>query len=289
MATLRGAACSSPCLVAALGLAPLPDLSIACETAPVRCAWVRDHGGRLTAQLSPPGVVDGPLLPLGHQAATEGLGCPILADAALDPLPPREMRLGAVAVAIDADERVLLTRRPQSMRSFPGAWVMPGGSVDVSDATVAAAALRELLEETGLAVAEGGGGEAAAACLWESCFPVSCEQWREARAAGGRVSHFLVAYVPVRVGEPPPLILHPEECDCAVWVPLAEAAGLVRDADGSPTGYERARVVGGGGGPAVPLASLRGVYPNEVGEGIARGHLWALRQLLAMRRGAKTI
>lgn len=93
--------------------------------------------------------------------------------------------------------------------------------------------------------------------------------------------------MPVRVGEPPPLVLQPEECDCAVWVPLAEAAGLVRDADGSPAGYERARVMGGGGGPAVPLASLRGVYPNEVGEGIARGHLWALRQLLAMRRGQK--
>ena len=255
MATLRGAACSSPCLVAALGLAPLPDLSIACATAPVRCAWVRDHGGRLTAQLSPPGVGDGPLLPLGHQAATEGLGCPILADAALDPLPPREVRLGAVAVAIDADERVLLTRRPQSMRSFPGAWVMPGGSVDVSDATAAAAALRELHEETGLAVAEGGGGsgggEAAAACLWESCFPVSRERWREARAAGGRVSHFLA-----RLG-----------CDFRRTHPQAPGGAIV---------VIGCLCAGAGGRAAAARPAARGVRLRRVGGQAPRGERPAL-------------
>ena len=46
---------------------------------------------------------------------------------------------------------MLLTRRPRTMRTFPGAWVLPGGSVDPTDKSIAAAALRdELTSKAGL-------------------------------------------------------------------------------------------------------------------------------------------
>ena len=43
----------------------------------------------------------------------------------------------------------------------------------------------------------------------------------------------------------------------------------------------RGRMAGDGGdAPPVESRLLSGVYPNQFGEGVGRGHLWALRQLL---------
>ena len=70
--------------------------------------------------------------------------------------------------------------------------MLPGGSVDAADTSTSAAALRELLEETGLSPATDAAAGADAAvpfCLWESCYPPSAELWRERQAAGGRCSH----------------------------------------------------------------------------------------------------
>ena len=97
----------------------------------------------------PPGTA---ALVLGHQQDARGaMPCPATASVAQPPAP----RLAAVALAMDPVRQcVLLTRRPRSMRTFPGAWVLPGGSVDATDGSTAAAALRELAEETGLAASE---------------------------------------------------------------------------------------------------------------------------------------
>ena len=79
--------------------------------------------------------------------------------------------------------------------------------------------------------------------------------------------------------------LEPGECECACWVPLDDVANaLCSEGAAAPTTYPQAPSAAQAEEPLppVPSASLAGVYPNELGEGIGRGHLWALR-LLAQR------
>ncbi len=49
----------------------------------------------------------------------------------------------------DSEDRILITRRNKKMKSFPGAWVLPGGHVEMKE-ELEEAGLRELFEETGL-------------------------------------------------------------------------------------------------------------------------------------------
>ena len=216
-------------------------------------------------------------LVLGHQQDARGaMPCPATASVAQPPAP----RLAAVALAMDPVRQcVLLTRRPRSMRTFPGAWVLPGGSVDATDGSTAAAALRELAEETGLAASEAVG--AVPFCLWESCYPPSFELWREKQEAGGRCSHFVICYHKVAVDSRQPLELQPEECDCAVWVPLHHLAGPLagRDAGAEAASESYERAAGSPAGEPVPASLLTGVYPNALGEGVGRAHLFAISQL----------
>ena len=70
-------------------------------------------------------------------------------DKTQQALAARGIGIAAVVAPLDQHGRVLLTRRPRHMRTFPGCWVLPGGSVDPGESTLSAA-LRELREETGL-------------------------------------------------------------------------------------------------------------------------------------------
>eukprot|EP00658_Telonema_sp_P-2_P001613 TRINITY_DN10600_c0_g1_i2.p1 TRINITY_DN10600_c0_g1~~TRINITY_DN10600_c0_g1_i2.p1 ORF type:complete len:149 (+),score=34.85 TRINITY_DN10600_c0_g1_i2:134-580(+) len=51
--------------------------------------------------------------------------------------------VGLVRQRVGVEWHVLVTRRPRSMRTFGGAWVMPGGAVDHGE-TLAQAAAREV-------------------------------------------------------------------------------------------------------------------------------------------------
>ncbi|KAH3832568.1 hypothetical protein DPMN_105860 [Dreissena polymorpha] len=65
----------------------------------------------------------------------------------------RGVDCGAAIILEAGDGRVLLTRRGDNLRTFPGIWVPPGGHIEQNE-SFAEAGLRELREETGLDISE---------------------------------------------------------------------------------------------------------------------------------------
>src|SRR5579859_2751624 len=81
----------------------------------------------------------------------------------LNPGPPTTPRLAATVMLLRGGTEtleVLLVRRNPAARFMGGAWVFPGGAVDRREghgqAAVRAAAIRELQEEAGIAIADPG-------------------------------------------------------------------------------------------------------------------------------------
>ena len=267
---------SSSCIFVALGLKSEGlDSTLKTDTAFVKLAKGAP-GTQVVLHSMEDGNADDLVVPIGHQHPD----CPVAADDHLEERPERNVRAASVAVAIDNSSRVLLTRRPASMRSFPRAWVMAGGQVDTTDATLAHTAVRELKEETGLDASPT--DLAPPFGLWESAYPTTQAEWRERRLAGARPAHFCIAYFLVAIADcTTPLKLEPNECDCACWVPITQLLALCDTAGGAGNVAEQSfeRAPGSPEGPPVPASLLAGVYPNALGEGVGRGHLWALRQL----------
>ena len=50
---------------------------------------------------------------------------------------------------LDSEEKLLLTRRPKNFRTFPFAWVLPGGHID-SGESLEESVIREVNEEIGI-------------------------------------------------------------------------------------------------------------------------------------------
>ena len=83
----------------------------------------------------------------------------------------------AVSILLESsDKKVLLTRRPSHMRTFPNIWVPPGGSIDPQDASLLDAGLRELEEEVNLSIDRSQVQNSSPLCLWESVYPTTLKK-----------------------------------------------------------------------------------------------------------------
>ncbi|ELU08270.1 hypothetical protein CAPTEDRAFT_168621 [Capitella teleta] len=84
----------------------------------------------------------------------------------------RGVDVGAAVIVESCDGHVLLTRRAEHLRTFPGIWVPPGGHLEPGE-ELHEAALRELKEEVGLDVyaSHCEGNRIPMLSLWESSYP----------------------------------------------------------------------------------------------------------------------
>eukprot|EP00978_Attheya_sp_CCMP212_P001846 scaffold3812_cov55-Attheya_sp.AAC.2 len=100
--------------------------------------------------------------------------------------------VGAVVIHSKNNNKVLLTRRSRHLRTFPGAWVLPGGGLN-EDESLAECVAREVYEETSLKISLDSVLPVAA---WESCYPTMAEECIE---KNGIQAHYLVLYCTCRL------------------------------------------------------------------------------------------
>jgi ADP-ribose pyrophosphatase YjhB (NUDIX family) len=172
------------------------------------------------------------------------------------------------------------------MRSFPGAWVFPGGSVDAEDSCLETAISREIREETGIDATDW-----TVQSVWESVFPTIPKLNVPIKR------HHLVIYLSTRLEETarPSLSLCDEEVDGAVWLSednldgiLSKSLSLPNDADQNQD--SSIDVLLGPNASSIQKESLHhlaGIYPQfdeiqtqsaSVNFGIAQGSLFALEE-----------
>ncbi|KAJ9449250.1 Nucleoside triphosphatase NudI [Diplonema papillatum] len=171
-------------------------------------------------------------------------------------------KVGAVVVPRHGG-KTLVTRRPTGMRTFPRAWIFPGGSIDEGE-TADAAALRELKEETGL---DADPDSLSLFAVWESVYPTTAEACIAMNQVAG---HFVVLFYEATVQDPASLKLCPDEVDDHVWVPDADWHAICSH-------------------PTPDQKRLHGIYPNDTGEGIGQGHLFAVDVLFGLQQSLSKI
>jgi 8-oxo-dGTP pyrophosphatase MutT (NUDIX family) len=115
-----------------------------------------------------------------------------------------EDRIAADGRSVDRREaHVILTKRPESMPSHRGEIAFPGGKRDPGDPSLEAAALREALEEIGLA-------------------PDTVEVAGELDSLSTVASQFTITPFIGLLGAPPVLVPDPREVEAAFAVPVSE-------------------------------------------------------------------
>jgi 8-oxo-dGTP pyrophosphatase MutT (NUDIX family) len=202
------------------------------------------------------------------------------------------VNLAVVGMVLDATgENLLITRRPPYMRSFPNAYVFPGGSIDEGE-TLVEAVSREVYEETGLSI-HGWTLES----LWESVYPTISEPGVPIQA------HHLVCYFSGRLvnddetlfdsnNDKQQLKLCREEVDGAIWLSRDDISSVLKATtqsnDNQEEGSREVRLLTNNDlteTSFVKLKDLMGIYPqtNESGEychGMAQGSLFALEEFM---------
>ena len=180
------------------------------------------------------------------------------------------VNLASVNILADNTGKILLTQRKAHMRSYPKAWVFPGGHVDPGDSFVQAAR-RELSEEVGVSVRANGElakgeyrGELKPFFCYEAATPIVLDKETRLR------KHFMIIFYYVKLDESwenIPVVIQESEVERYEWVNLEDLFGLVggcgNELDTSHRLYEQ----------------LTPNWPNAIGEGIAEGHAKAIRAL----------
>jgi len=198
------------------------------------------------------------------------------------------VQLAVVGLVVNhSAQKILLTRRPIYMRSFPGAWVFPGGTVEDNE-SLSQTISRELKEETGLIVADW-----TPLCIWESVYPTDSQPKVPTRA------HHAVVYMSASLPSQQPLKLCKTEVDKAIWLSRKDARILLEETkklrkntvsiDSSTINSFNADLSNPKSDDII-LRDLLGVYPQyreEEGEsvaricGLAQGSLFALEEFWA--------
>ena len=193
------------------------------------------------------------------------------------------VNLASVNILADNTGKILLTQRKAHMRSYPKAWVFPGGHVDPGDSFVQAAR-RELSEEVGVSVQTNSpmaNGELDKVDLAKGEFrgdmkPFFCGEavWPSVLDKDHPLrKHFVIMFYYVKLDESwenIPVVIQESEVERYEWVSLEDLFGLVC----------------GCGNPLHPTHTSHRLYeqltpngPNAIGEGIAEGHAKAIRAL----------
>jgi 8-oxo-dGTP pyrophosphatase MutT (NUDIX family) len=196
--------------------------------------------------------------------------------------------LSAVAVVVDSQNRVLLTRRAARMRSFPKAWVMPGGGIDPGE-SILEGVVREVKEETALDLNP---ESVEPVAMWESCFPTSGQECID--AGTGVKAHYLVIFCKCNLQSESDdresmgreVVLQEDETDLAVWLSSEDFRTILNHPLGNVGDHslDAAAAAVRGGESRVSLEDLCGIYPRGgAGCGIAQGNLFMLEEYFQMR------
>ena len=228
---------------------------------------VKEYKGGVSLKAASSGGV-----PMGRSAT-----CPIadLQKMGIELKPRHPFPRVGIVIIPTCEGKILLTRRESHMRTFPRAWVLPGGAIDAGE-TLQQAGIRELKEETNLDTS----GPLHLMGLWESGFPTlvsGCIQRQELS------SHFLVVFYKSEISNPSDLKLSPNEGDAAVWTSPSEIISINSSDDVSSFPPINALVTTDDDlltKSEIKADLLKGVYPNSIGEGIGQGHLFIINQLI---------
>ena len=150
------------------------------------------------------------------------------------------------------------------------------------------AAKRWVMEEVGIAVNTEVSGEGVDSmemiALWESAFPDSSSS--DLVNPRQIMYHHIVPIYVCKLKEEQskyPLTLCKKEVDVAVWIDAVELDTII-NAKSTPRG----RLIGmdpKGKVVEVKKRWLYGIYPNTMGQGIARGHVFGINKLLKKLNG----
>lgn len=187
------------------------------------------------------------------------------------------VRLGVVGLVVDQQDNVLITRRASHMRTFPGAWVLPGGGLEPSDQKLIDAVIREVKEETGVQVTDPTIVQPLG--CWESCFPTTVEECLNADSPG-IASHYLVLYYLIQLENitKPTLKIQQEELDMAAWLTKDTVKSIIQ----KRTGFKEAHLIISTEETSdnTSIDGISGIYSNDNLQGTAQGTLFILEELI---------